>query len=295
MHIIILDELDAICKQRGGRSDNTGVGDSVVNQLLANIDGVKELNNVLLIGMTNRLDMIDEALLRPGRFEVHVEVGLPDEAGRLQILKIHTAAMSKNGIMEKDVELAKLAAETKNYSGAELAGLIKSASSFAFSRHMKLGDKLSDANKNVEGIHVTSDDFRNALNEVKPAFGVSEKEIAKCLSNGIIPFSRDVDRILQEGEMLVHQVTASKQIPLVTALLYGPPGSGKTALAAEFARRSRFPYIKVVSAETMVGLSEQAKISAIQKVFQDAYRSKISAIIIDSIERLLGSRDYQEV
>ena len=91
LHIIIFDEIDAICKQRGSTRDGTGVGDSIVNQLLSKIDGVDSLNNILLIGMTNRKDLIDEALLRPGRLEVHVEIGLPDEAGRMSILQIHTS------------------------------------------------------------------------------------------------------------------------------------------------------------------------------------------------------------
>lgn len=90
LHIIIFDELDAICRQRGARNDGVGVGDSVVNQLLAKMDGVEQLNNILIIGMTNRLDMLDEALLRPGRFEVQLEIGLPTYEGRVQILKIHT-------------------------------------------------------------------------------------------------------------------------------------------------------------------------------------------------------------
>lgn len=102
------------------------------------MDGVDQLNNILIIGMTNRLDMIDEALLRPGRLEVHMEISLPDEKGRLQILDIHTTKMRTNGVLDHDVDLLELAQLTKNFSGAELSGLIKSATSFAFSRHVKV-------------------------------------------------------------------------------------------------------------------------------------------------------------
>lgn len=102
------------------------------------MDGVDQLNNILIIGMTNRLDMIDEALLRPGRLEVHMEISLPDEKGRLQILNIHTDKMRTNGVLDNDVDLLELAQQTKNFSGAELSGLIKSATSFAFSRHVKV-------------------------------------------------------------------------------------------------------------------------------------------------------------
>ena len=93
LHVIIFDEIDAICKSRGSARDGSGVHDTVVNQLLTKIDGVDALNNILLIGMTNRKDMLDEALLRPGRLEVHVEIGLPDDKGRLQILKVLNASV----------------------------------------------------------------------------------------------------------------------------------------------------------------------------------------------------------
>lgn len=107
------------------------------------MDGVDQLNNILIIGMTNRRDMIDEALLRPGRLEVHVEISLPDENGRLQILSIHTAKMAKEGLMDRDVNIAELASLTKNFSGAEIEGLVKSATSFAFQRHIKVRIKFS--------------------------------------------------------------------------------------------------------------------------------------------------------
>ena len=81
-------------RRAGGDS---GVGDTVVNQLLSKMDGVNSLNNILVIGMTNRKDLIDPALLRPGRLEVHIEISLPDEKGRVQILNIHTKTMKENG------------------------------------------------------------------------------------------------------------------------------------------------------------------------------------------------------
>jgi len=125
LHIIIFDEIDAICKSRGSSRDNTGVHDSVVNQLLSKIDGVNSLNNILLIGMTNRKDMIDEALLRPGRLEIHVEIGLPNEFGRIQILNIHTAKMRSTNRIAKSIDMGKWAEKTKNFTGAEIEGLVK--------------------------------------------------------------------------------------------------------------------------------------------------------------------------
>ena len=187
LHIIIFDEIDAICRQRGGRADTTGVGDSIVNQLLAKLDGVEQLNNILVIGMTNRLDMIDEALLRPGRMEVQMEIGLPDENGRVEILKIHTANMTKHQLLDKDVLIEELASLTKNFSGAEIEGLIKSATSFAFNRHVKAGT-LAGVSEDYENLRVNRDDFLCALNEVKPAFGVAEGELEGCVSNGIINY-----------------------------------------------------------------------------------------------------------
>lgn len=134
LHIIILDEMDAILRSRGSTSGGTGVNDSVVNQFLSKIDGVEALNNILLIGMTNRKDMIDEAILRPGRLEIHVEIGLPDEPGRVQVLGIHTKALRANGMLADDVSVEDIAARAKNYTGAEMEGLVKAACSFLFAR-----------------------------------------------------------------------------------------------------------------------------------------------------------------
>ncbi len=287
LHIIIFDELDAVCKQRGsGSAGGTGVGDSVVNQLLSKLDGVDQLNNVLLIGMTNRKDMIDDALLRPGRLEVHMEISLPDEHGRAQILKIHTQKMRNNNVMDSDVDLDELAHLTKNFSGAEIGGLVKSASSFAFNRHVKVGT-VAGISDDIVNMKVNRHDFQNALEEVKPAFGVSEEELERCIRGGIIHYSSFIGNILDEGRLIIQQVQDAGSTPLFSVILHGPPGSGKTALAAKMAADSGFPFIKLLSPENMIGFNEGAKIEYMRKIFDDAYKSPLSVVVMDNIERII--------
>ncbi|XP_062160374.1 vesicle-fusing ATPase-like [Alnus glutinosa] len=285
LHVIIFDEIDAICKSRGSTRDGTGVHDSIVNQLLTKIDGVESLNNVLLIGMTNRKDLLDEALLRPGRLEVQIEISLPDENGRLQILQIHTNKMKENSFLAPDVNIQELAARTKNYSGAELEGVVKSAVSYALNRQLSLDDLTKPVDE--ESIKVTMDDFLNALHEIIPAFGASTDDLERCRLNGMVDCGDRHNDIYGSAMLLVEQVKVSKGSPLITCLLEGPSGSGKSALAATVGIDSDFPYVKIVSAETMIGLHESTKCAQIVKVFEDAYKSPLSIIILDGIERLL--------
>ncbi|EPQ19997.1 Vesicle-fusing ATPase [Myotis brandtii] len=211
LHIIIFDEIDAICKQRGSMAGSTGVHDTVVNQLLSKIDGVEQLNNILVIGMTNRPDLIDEALLRPGRLEVKMEIGLPDEKGRLQILHIHTARMRGHRLLSADIDIKELATEY----------------------------------------------------------------VFECT-----PFLR--------SKTLVFYIFRQK----FERLRLCPPHSGKTALAAKIAEESNFSFIKICSPDKMIGFSETAKCQAMKKIFNDAYNSQLSCVVVDDIERLL---DYVPV
>ena len=287
LHIIIFDELDAVCKQRGsGAGGGTGVGDSVVNQLLSKLDGVDQLNNILLIGMTNRMDMIDDALLRPGRLEVHMEISLPDENGRVQILKIHTAKMKASGNLDPDVDLIELATKTKNFSGAEISGLVRSATSFALNRHVKVGT-MAGVSDDVENLTVNRDDFEHAFDDVKPAFGVAEDEMEKCIRGGVIRFSPFIDDIMNAGRLIVKQVQDKESAPKFRALLWGPPGSGKTALATKMALDSNFPFIKMITPDNMIGFSEGMKMEHMRRIFDDAYKSPLSIILIDNIESII--------
>ncbi|KAK1331259.1 hypothetical protein QTO34_009210 [Cnephaeus nilssonii] len=288
LHIIIFDEIDAICKQRGSMAGSTGVHDTVVNQLLSKIDGVEQLNNILVIGMTNRPDLIDDALLRPGRLEVKMEIGLPDEKGRLQILHIHTARMRGHQLLSADVDIKELATETKNFSGAELEGLVRAAQSTAMNRHIKASTKVEVDMEKAESLQVTRGDFLASLeNDIKPAFGTNQEDYASYIMNGIIKWGDPVTRVLEDGELLVQQTKNSDRTPLVSVLLEGPPHSGKTALAAKIAEESNFPFIKICSPDKMIGFSETAKCQSMKKIFDDAYKSQLSCVVVDDIERLL--------
>jgi vesicle-fusing ATPase len=284
LHIIIMDELDAICRARGTRGDSTGVGDTVVNQLLAKIDGVNSLNNVLIIGMTNRLDMIDPALLRPGRLEVHIEIGLPDEHGRLQIFNIHTSKMRENGFLADDVDVDNLAARTKNYSGAEISGVVKNAMSWAMRR--QVNPKELEKPPNIDELVITMEDFENSLTEVKPAFGVSKKDFDGLVPNGVVLHGVRMKRLVDSCNALLHQVQSSSKTRRVTALLAGPRGCGKTALASHLALSSGYPFVKLISPEQLVGLSEAARLTQIYEAFEAAYKSPLSVLVIDDVERL---------
>jgi len=286
LHVIIFDEIDSICKARGSKADSTGVHDSIVNQLLSKIDGVDALNNILLIGMTNRKDLIDEALLRPGRLEVHVEISLPDENGRTQILNIHTKSMREKGYLDPSVSIPAIAASTKNFSGAELAGLVRSATSFALNRKVNVTNTVAPS-KDLGSIKVTNEDFETAMLETKPLFGQHDDEFEQCARLGIMHFSQDFEHMLHSCQSLIEQVRSSENTPLLTCLLYGSPGCGKTALAAHLAQSSDFPFVRRIGPESYVGYTEQGKVSAITKIFEDAYKSPLSVIVLDDLERLM--------
>lgn len=284
IHLIIFDEFDAIVKQRGSTGDNTGVQDNVVNQLLSKIDGVNSLNNVLLIGMTNRKDRIDEAVLRPGRFEVHVEIGLPEEHGREEILRIHTHGMRETKVLSKDVDLAELAHVTKNFSGAELEGLVRAAQSHAFSRHIDFDNPTQV--ERADEIYISMADFHEALKDVKPAFGTATDECQSVQRHGTIDYGPTWQSLKRRVTEMVKQLKVSK-LSTMSLLIHGEVGVGKSSLAAFTALTSEFPYVKFISAAPLVGYSELSKCNTLRKAFDDSYKSPLSVVILDDIERLI--------
>ncbi|MDI3474130.1 MAG: transitional endoplasmic reticulum ATPase [Candidatus Woesearchaeota archaeon] len=162
--IIFFDEIDSIAPKRG--RDPTGVTERVVNQILTEIDGLESLYGVVVIGATNRPDMVDPALLRPGRFDRILFTPPPDEEGRLQIFKIHTSSMP----LAKDVDLKKLAKQTEGYVGADIEAVCREAAMLTLRK---------DSNAN----EVPLSSFEEALKKVKPSVTKEIIDTYKSMEN----------------------------------------------------------------------------------------------------------------
>ena len=284
LHVIVFDEIDSICKARGTITSGTGVNDSAVNQLLTKIDGVDSLNDIIVIGMTNRKDLIDEAILRPGRLELHIEVSLPDEKGRLQIFNIHTKKMRENKVLDDDVDLAKLAKMTKNYTGADIESMVKLACSNALSQ----GVNFSNSKINFTKEHkVNMKNFEDAFAEIQPMFGLKTTDLENSIQFGMINYGENYEILSSKISSLFEQIKNSQSISLLSVLLEGEPGCGKTALASYLALHSGFPFIRIISPESLVKFMESGKYTSIYNTFEDGYKSPYSIIILDNIEKLI--------
>ena len=156
--IIFLDEVDALVPRRGSGGSDSHVTENVVSQILTEIDGLEELNNVLIIGATNRLDIVDEALLRPGRFDRIIKVSNPDEKGRQHIFEIHT----KKKPLDSDVKISEIVKITDDFSGAEIAAVANRAAITALRKY------VSGKSKNVKEIKITQQDLIDAVDKVRP-------------------------------------------------------------------------------------------------------------------------------
>jgi transitional endoplasmic reticulum ATPase len=158
--IVFFDEVDAIAAARGGEQDVT---ERVVSQLLTELDGLASNPNLVVLAATNRYEAIDPALLRPGRFESHVEVPLPDESARRLILGVHTEGKP----LGEEIDLDELAAETQGYSGADLEALVRQASLFAI-RAMATEVGPEAANERADEIRIGREHFEDARSKVEP-------------------------------------------------------------------------------------------------------------------------------
>jgi transitional endoplasmic reticulum ATPase len=162
--IIFFDEIDSIAPVRGGDFGDSHVTERVISQLLTELDGLEILTNVIVIAATNRPDIIDPALLRPGRFDRLLYVAPPDRDSRIQIIKIHT----KKKPLDEDVKIEDLAGHTDGYTGADIASLSSAAVMIALREHISKYQDPKEANKHVQELRIHLRHFEEAMKKIRP-------------------------------------------------------------------------------------------------------------------------------
>ena len=287
--IIFIDEIDSIAPKR---EEVTGeVERRIVAQLLSLMDGMSTRGKVVVIGATNRINAIDPALRRPGRFDREIEIGVPDKEGRLEILQIHTRGMP----LDKDVELEKIASKSHGFVGADLQSLAKEAAIRALRKVLPEIDLTAESipSDTLRKIIVTMDDFMNVLQEMEPsALREVFVEVPNVTWNDIGGLA-DVKQELQEAVEwpLKYQslFTHSDAVPPKGILLYGPPGTGKTLIAKAAAHESEANFISIKGPELLskwVGESEKG----VREVFRKARGAAPCIVFFDEIDSIAPTR-----
>ena len=289
--IIFIDELDAIAPKRG---EVTGeVERRVVSQLLTLMDGLKSRGQVVVIGATNRIEAIDPALRRPGRFDREIRIGVPDRNGRREILLIHTRRMP----LSEDVDLDELADITHGFVGADIAALVREAAMNALRRFLPEIDLEKEVipAEVLEKIKVSREDFANALKTIQPS---ALREVVLEVPNVKWTDIGGLDAVKQE---LMEAVEWPLKYPDVFKrlgirpprgiLLYGPPGTGKTLLAKAVASESQANFISVKGPEVLskwVGESEKA----VREIFRKARETAPCIIFFDELDSIAPRRGF---
>ncbi|MEK6872591.1 MAG: CDC48 family AAA ATPase [Nanoarchaeota archaeon] len=291
--IIFIDEIDSIAPQRedvGGEVERR-----VVSQLLTMMDGLQPRGKVIVIAATNRVNSIDPALRRPGRFDREIELRAPDKKGRLQIIKIHTRGMP----LTKDVDLEAIANITHGFVGADLSALAKEAAMVVLRRvlpKLELKENEEIPEEVLKELKVRKKDFDESLKVVRPS---AMREVLVETPNISWEDVGGLDKVKRELKEAIEWplkypdafirlgIKAPKGI-----LLYGPPGTGKTLLAKAVAKESEANFIQVKGPSLLsmwVGKSEEG----IRKVFGRARQVSPCIIFFDEIDALAGKRGLE--
>ena len=271
--ILFVDEIDSIA---GQRDEDANMENRVVAQLLTLLDGLEDRGRVVVIGATNRVDSIDPALRRGGRFDREIEIGVPDETGRHEILEVHTRGMP----LGEDVDLGRLSKRTHGFVGADLQSLVTEAA-------------MSALRRTREEPAVAREDFEAALAAVDPSamreYVAESPAVSFDDVGGLEAVKNRLTEAVEWPLSYTELFEATKTDPPSGVLLYGPPGTGKTLLARALAGESDVNFIHVAGPELLdkyVGESEKA----VREVFERARQAAPSIVFFDEIDAIAGRR-----
>ena len=287
--IIFIDELDSIAPKR---EDVTGeVERRVVAQLLTMMDGLESRGQVIVIAATNRVDSVDPALRRPGRFDREISIDVPDEIGREEILQIHTRGMP----LSDDVSLSELADDTHGFVGADIESLTKEAAMRALRRYLpEINlDEEEVPPELIDRMIVKRGDFRGALGEVEPsAMREVLVELPKISWNDVGGLEDAIGDVKESVEWPLTNPERFDRLgidPPAGVLLYGPPGTGKTLMAKAVANETNANFISIRGPQLLskwVGESEKA----IRQTFRKARQVSPTVIFFDELDSLAPAR-----
>ena len=287
--IIFIDEIDSIAPKR---EEVTGeVERRIVAQLLSLMDGMKSRGKVVVIAATNRVDAIDPALRRPGRFDREIEIGVPNRDGRLEVLQIHTRGMP----LDKDVDLQRLADISHGFVGADLQALAREAAIRALRR------VLPDINLSSESIPIDTlrkiivrmQDFMDVIKETEPSamreVFVEVPDIKWEDIGGLSPIKQELQEAVEWPLKYLGIFTYADATPPKGILLYGPPGTGKTLMAKAAANESEANFISIKGPELLskwVGESEKG----VREIFRKARQAAPCIIFFDELDAIAPTR-----
>jgi len=286
--IIFIDEIDSIAPKR---QEATGeVERRVVSQLLSLLDGLRGRGEVIVIGATNRINSIDEALRRPGRFDREIEFGVPNVKGRKEVFQIHTRGMP----ITDDVNLDNYSEITHGFVGADIMAVCREAAMFSLRRILpKINLDEPIPSEIIQDLNIRDEDFLQAINMIEPS---AMREVMIEIPN--VPWEdvgglEDIKQELKEGvEWPIKYKKLFKKAgirPLNGILLFGPPGCGKTLLAKAVATESQSNFITVKGPEIFskwVGESEKS----VREIFRKARQAAPSIIYFDEIDAISSGR-----
>ncbi|MXR51306.1 CDC48 family AAA ATPase [Halovenus sp. WSH3] len=287
--VIFIDEIDSIAPKRGETSGD--VERRVVAQLLSLMDGLEERGQVIVIGATNRVDAIDPALRRGGRFDREIEVGVPDKEGRKEILQVHTRGMP----LVDGIDLDQYAESTHGFVGADIAQLSKEAAMNALRRirpELDLEEDEIDA-ETLEKLQVTEEDFKQAMKGIEPsALREVFVEVPDITWEDVGGLEDTKERLREAIQWPLEYPEVFDQMDMQAAkgvLMYGPPGTGKTLLAKAIANESQSNFISIKGPELLnkyVGESEKG----VREVFEKARANAPTVVFFDEIDSIAGER-----